>query len=206
MRAPSTCLTSQEKRNIAKARFRPKPVPQAPKNNINGMIRVPEVRLIDHDGEQRGVVETSVAIQMAIDAGADLVEVAPNAEPPVCKIMDYGKFLYQQSKREKAAKARQHTITVKSIRMTPMINGHDLETKVEHTREFLGEGNKVKVFVMFRGRMITHKELGFATLEKVIELLGDTATVEQAPIMEGPRNLSMLLSPGKKKSTHEASE
>jgi len=170
------------------------------------MIRVPEVRLIDHDGEQRGVVETSVAIQMAIDAGADLVEVAPNAEPPVCKIMDYGKFLYQQSKREKAAKARQHTITVKSIRMTPMINGHDLETKVEHTREFLGEGNKVKVFVMFRGRMITHKELGFATLEKVIELLGDTATVEQAPIMEGPRNLSMLLSPGKKKSTHEASE
>ncbi|MCA9783755.1 MAG: translation initiation factor IF-3 [Calditrichaeota bacterium] len=193
---------------MAKARFRPKPVPQAPKNNINDKIRVPEVRLIDQDGEQRGVVETSVALQMAIDAGADLVEVAPNAEPPVCKIMDYGKFLYQASKKEKAAKARQHTITVKSIRMTPMINAHDLETKVQHTREFLAEGNKVKIFVMFRGRMITHKDLGFATLAKVIELIGDAAVVEQQPLMEGPRNLSILLSPGKKKTTttHETDE
>ena len=149
-----------------------------------------------------------MALQMAIDAGADLVEVAPNAEPPVCKIMDYGKFLYQASKKEKAAKARQHTITVKSIRMTPMINAHDLETKVQHTREFLAEGNKVKIFVMFRGRMITHKDLGFATLAKVIELIGDAAVVEQQPLMEGPRNLSILLSPGKKKTTttHETDE
>ncbi len=157
------------------------------------------MRLIDHEGEQRGVVETATAVEMAREAGADLVEVAPNADPPVCKIMDYGKFLYQQAKREKAAKAKQHTITVKGIRLSPMINGHDMDTKVNHAREFIGEGNKVKVTVLFRGRMITHKELGFEMLQKFIESLGDEVTVEQAPTMEGPRNLTMLLSPSKKK-------
>lgn len=130
--------------------------------------------------------------------GLDLVEIAPNADPPVCKIMDYGKFLYQQSKKDKAAKAKQHTVTVKGVRLTPKISIHDLETKASQGREFLDEGHKVKVFVLFRGRMITHKEFGQEAIEKFIEILSDIATVEQPPKMEGPRNMSALLTPKKK--------
>jgi translation initiation factor IF-3 len=172
---------------------------QAPKHRINELIRVPLIRLILDDGEQAGVVSREDALSAAEEAGLDLVEIAPNADPPVCKVMDYGKFLYQQSKKDRAAKARQHTITVKGIRLTPKISGHDLETKADQAREFLEEGHKVKVFVIFRGRMITHKELGQGILEKFVAFLGEEATVEQAAKMDGPRNMTVLLAPKKGK-------
>ncbi len=176
-----------------------------PKHRINEHIRIPNVRLIAADGSQAGVVDTQVAREMALQDGLDLVEIAPNADPPVCKIMDYGKFLYQQSKKDKAAKVKQHTITVKGVRLTPKISGHDLETKAAQGREFLDDGHKVKAFVVFRGRMITHKEFGQDTLDKFIEILKDVALVEQEPKMDGPRSMSALLSPKKvmKKKTEE---
>jgi translation initiation factor IF-3 len=176
-----------------------------PKHRINEHIRIPEVRLIAADGSQAGVVETLAAREMALQDGLDLVEIAPNADPPVCKIMDYGKFLYQQSKKDKAAKVKQHTITVKGVRLTPKISGHDLETKAAQGREFLDDGHKVKAFVVFRGRMITHKEFGQDTLDKFVEILKDVALVEQEPKMDGPRSMSTLLSPKKvmKKKTEE---
>jgi len=163
------------------------------------------VRLIGADGEQQGVVDIEQALENAREAGADLVEIAPNADPPVCKVMDYGKYLYQQAKKEKAAKAKHHTVTVKGIRMTPKISGHDLATKAGQARGFIEEGHKVKAFVIFRGRMITHKELGLKILVKFVELLEEAATVEQEPKMDGPRNMSVLLSPrkGKKKKEEE---
>jgi translation initiation factor IF-3 len=151
--------------------------------------------LIGIDGEQEGVVQIDRALEMAAEVGADLVEIASTATPPVCKIMDYGKFLYQQAKKDKEAKSKQHTITVKGIRLTPKISGHDLETKAGHARGFIKDGNKVKVFVIFRGRMITHKELGVGILERFMELLADVTSVEQTPKMEGPRNMTILLAP-----------
>jgi translation initiation factor IF-3 len=135
---------------------------------------------------------------MAVEAGADLVEIAPTAKPPVCKIMDYGKFLYQQAKKDKAAKSKQHTITVKGVRLSPKISTHDLETKAGQARGFIEEGNKVKAYVIFRGRMITHKELGAGILERFMALLDEITTVEQEPKMEG-RNMTILLSPKKGK-------
>jgi len=176
-----------------------------PKHRINEHIRIPSIRLIAADGSQAGVVDTLVARDMALQEGLDLVEIAPNADPPVCKIMDYGKFLYQQSKKDKATKVKQHTITVKGVRLTPKISGHDLETKASQGREFLEAGHKVKAFVVFRGRMITHKEFGQVTLEKFVEILKDVALVEQEPKMDGPRSMSALLAPKKspKKKTEE---
>lgn len=171
----------------------------APKHRINELIRVTHVRLIGAEGEPVGVVTHGEALEMAEEAGQDLVEIAPNAEPPVCKIMDYGKFLYQQSKKDRAAKARQHTITVKGIRLSPKISAHDLETKAAQAKEFLEEGHKVKVFVIFRGRMITHKELGQGILERFIVFLGEDAVLEQAAKMDGPRNMTVLLAPKKGK-------
>jgi translation initiation factor IF-3 len=177
-----------------------------PKHRINEHIRIPNVRLIASDGSQAGIVDTQVACEMALQEGLDLVEIAPNADPPVCKIMDYGKFLYQQSKKDKAAKVKQHTITVKGVRLTPKISGHDLETKAAQGREFLEDGHKVKAFVVFRGRMITHKEFGQEALEKFLEILKDIVLVEQEPKMDGPRSMSALLAPKKtatKKKTEE---
>ncbi len=166
---------------------------------MNGGIRAAEVRLIDEEGEQRGVVSLQEALVLAEEAGQDLVEISPNADPPVCKILDYGKFLYEQAKKEKVAKAKQHTVTVKGVRLSPKIGPNDLKTKAARAQEFLEEGNKVKVFVIFRGRMITHKELGSGILEQFIELVKDVANVEQAPRMDGPRNMTLLLAPKKRK-------
>jgi translation initiation factor IF-3 len=167
------------------------------KHRTNEDIRAAKVRVIG-DEEFQGVYTFADAYQMAMDAGVDLVEVAPNADPPVCKLMDYGKFLYEQAKKEKAAKAKQHTVTVKGVRLSPKISAHDLKTKAVQAMEFVKEGNKVKVFVIFRGRMITHKELGHGILVDFIELIKEVATVEQAPRMDSPRNMSMLLAPKKK--------
>ncbi|WP_319561808.1 translation initiation factor IF-3 [Marispirochaeta sp.] len=161
---------------------------------INEQIRVREVRLIDGDGEQRGVLPVTEAIQLAQDAGLDLVEIAPNANPPVCKILDYGKYKFEQEKRNRESKKKQKLLKMKEIRMQPKIEKHDMEFKAKHIRTFLEEGNKVKVTVRFRGRELAHTELGRVVLEKILELLGDSFIVDRPPAMEG-RFMSMILNP-----------
>ena len=149
------------------------------------MIDVPNVRLIGVDGEQIGIVERDRALDLASEAGYDLVEVSPNSSPPVCKIMDYGKYCYEISKKEKQTKKKQHVIHVKEIRMRPKIEAHDFEFKMRHARKFLEAGNRVKVTVLFKGREIAHKEFGEKIIERVIEELDDIAKVEREAQFEG---------------------
>lgn len=165
---------------------------------INNAIRVKEVRLIDHEGNQRGVVSTAEALQMAREAGLDLVEIAPQANPPVSKILDYGKYKFEQEKRIKDSKKRQKLIKIKEIRMQPKIEKHDLEFKTNHIREFLDEGDKVKVTVRFRGRELAHTELGRAVLDRVLELLEGSFILDKGAAMEG-KFMSMILNPKAKK-------
>ena len=168
--------------------------PTVTKQRINQQIRVPEVRVIGPEGEQIGVLKTSEAIRQAMESGYDVVEVAPNAEPPVCRIMDYGKFKYEQSKKEHRSRQHQKSTQVKEIKFRPRTDKHDLETKIRQIRGFLEEGNKTKVTVMFRGREMANQNFGWAAIEKVIEELKGHGTVETAPRMEG-RNLSMVVAP-----------
>ncbi len=161
---------------------------------INEQIRVREVRLIDGEGEQRGVLPANEAMQLAQEAGLDLVEIAPNANPPVCKILDYGKYKFEQEKRIRESKKKQKLLKMKEIRMQPKIEKHDMEFKAKHIRTFLEEGNKVKVTIRFRGRELAHTELGKVVLEKIMELLEDSFIVDRAPAMEG-RFMSMILNP-----------
>jgi translation initiation factor IF-3 len=161
---------------------------------INEQIRVPEVRLIGAEGEQVGVMPTREALAQATEAHLDLVEVAPQASPPVCRIMDYGKFKYQQSKKQQEARRRQTTIQVKEIKVRPKIEEHDMGFKLKNTRRFLGEGDKVKISVIFRGREIAHTDRGFKILTQMAEALAEVGTVEQAPKLEG-RNMSMIVTP-----------
>ncbi len=165
---------------------------------INNAIRVKEVRLIDHEGNQRGVVPTIEALAMAREAGLDLVEIAPQADPPVSRILDYGKYKFEQEKRIKDSKKKQKLIKIKEIRMQPKIEKHDLEFKTNHIREFLDEGNKVKVTVRFRGRELAHTELGRVVLDKVLELLEGSYIMDKGAAMEG-RFMSMTLNPKVKK-------
>jgi translation initiation factor IF-3 len=161
---------------------------------VNRRIRVPQVRVIGADGQQLGVLDTSEALRIAEEAGLDLVEVSPKAMPPVCKIMDYGKFKYEDSKKRKEAKKHQSTVTYKEIKFRPKTDEHDLDFKVKHIRRFLLEGNKARLVVIFRGREIVHPETGQAMLKKVVDLTQDIAVVEQPPMMEGRRML-MIISP-----------
>jgi translation initiation factor IF-3 len=161
---------------------------------VNRRIRVPQVRVIGADGAQLGVLDTSEALRIAEEGGLDLVEVSPKAMPPVCKIMDYGKFKYEDSKKRKDAKKHQSTVTYKEIKFRPKTDAHDLDFKVKHIRRFLSEGNKARLVVIFRGREIVHPETGQAMLKKVVELTSDIAMVEQPPMMEGRRML-MIISP-----------
>ena len=161
---------------------------------INEQIRVPEVRLIGPEGEQIGVMLTREALAQAAEAHLDLVEVAPQAIPPVCRIMDYGKFKYQQSKKQQEARRRQTTIQVKEIKVRPKIEEHDMDFKLKNSRRFLSEGDKVKISVIFRGREIAHTDRGIRILAQMAEALGDVGTVEQAPKLEG-RNMFMLITP-----------
>ena len=161
---------------------------------INEQIRVPEVRLIGPEGEQIGVMPTKEALAQAAEAHLDLVEVAPQAIPPVCRIMDYGKFKYQQSKKQQEARRRQTTIQVKEIKVRPKIEEHDMGFKLKNSRRFLSEGDKVKISVIFRGREIAHTDRGIRILAQMAEALGDVGTVEQAPKLEG-RNMIMLITP-----------
>ena len=152
---------------------------------INEGIRVREVRLIDADGNQKGIVPTFEALQMAREPGADLVEIAPQAQPPVCKILDYGKYKFELEKKSREAKKHQKQIRIKEIRMQPKIDDHDLEFKTRHVREFLDEGNKVKVTVRFRGRELAHTELGKDVLDKILEMLGDPSSWRSPPRWKG---------------------
>jgi translation initiation factor IF-3 len=161
---------------------------------VNRRIRIPQVRVINDDGEQLGVLPTSEALAMAEERGLDLVEVSPKARPPVCKIMDYGKYMYQLNKRAKEAKKRQHVTVVKEVKMRPKIEPHDYDFKVRHAREFLAAGDKVKMTVIFRGRELAHKELGKRLMERAIEDLSDAANVEVAIRSEG-RSMVMVLAP-----------
>ena len=161
---------------------------------INEQIRVREVRLIDGDGEQRGVLPANEAMQLAKESGLDLVEIAPNASPPVCKILDYGKYKFEQEKRIRESKKKQKLLKMKEIRMQPKIEKHDMEFKAKHIRTFLEEGNKVKVTIRFRGRELAHTELGRVVLEKIMELLEDSFIIDRPPAMEG-RFMSMILNP-----------
>lgn len=165
---------------------------------INEKIRARETRLIDQNGEQRGIIPITEALDMAREAGLDLIEVAPNANPPVCKIVDYGKYKYDQEKKQKEARKKQKLIKMKEIRMQPKIEEHDLQFKSKHIKEFLDEGNKVKVTIRFKGRELAHTELGRDVLNNVLELLDDSFVVDKKPSMEG-RFMSMILSPRSKK-------
>lgn len=164
---------------------------------INNRIRAREVRLIDENGVQVGIVPIRDALSMAEERGLDLVEVAPNAVPPVCRILDYGKFRYEQSKKEREARKNQKQVEVKQIRLEPKTDEHDLEVKAKQARRFLLEGDKVKFNLRFRGREIFHQEIGQEMLERMAEELRDISVVEQRPTMEG-RVLTLLLAPNQK--------
>ncbi len=165
---------------------------------INEQIRVREVRLIDESGGQKGIVPTIEALNMAREVGLDLVEIAPQAVPPVCKILDYGKFKFENEKKIRDSKRKQKLLKLKEIRMQPKIDDHDLDFKSKHIRDFLADGNKVKVTVRFRGRELAHTELGLVVLNDVIKRLGDDFVMDKQPMMEG-RFMSMILSPRAKK-------
>lgn len=164
---------------------------------MNRQIRISPVRVIGEDGEQLGIMSVEEAVESAEEQGLDLVEVAPNSRPPVCRIMDYGKFKYEQSRKARQAKKKQHTIQLKEVKFRPGIEEHDMEFKLRHARRFLEEGNKVKTTMMFRGRQVTHPELGREVLERVAEELEDVGKVESHPVLEG-RNMIMVLAPLKK--------
>ncbi|PKM80816.1 MAG: translation initiation factor IF-3 [Firmicutes bacterium HGW-Firmicutes-14] len=161
---------------------------------INEEIRGKEVRLISSDGEQLGITQVKEALRMAQEKELDLVEIAPQAKPPVCRIMDYGKFKYEQSKREKEARKKQKVINVKEVKIRPNIEDHDLSVKTKNAVKFLKEGDKVKVTLMFRGREMAHAELGKQLMKRVAEITQEVATIERHPKVEG-RNMIMILAP-----------
>jgi len=160
---------------------------------INEMIRVREVRLIDDEGNQLGIVPTMEALNMARDKDLDLVEVSPNANPPVCKILDYGKYKFEQEKKLRDSKKNQKVLKLKEIRMQPKIGSGDLDTKAKHIQEFLDEGDKVKVTIRFRGRELAHTELGYDVLNEVLKRLTSAYVIEKPAAMDG-RNMSMTIS------------
>jgi translation initiation factor IF-3 len=161
---------------------------------INEAIRMREVRLIDGEGNQKGIVPTIEALRMAREAELDLVEIAPQAQPPVCKLLDYGKYKFDLEKKTRESRKHQKQVRIKEIRMQPKIDGHDLDFKTRHVREFLDEGNKVKVTVRFRGRELAHTELGKVVLDRILEKLEGNFVLERAAQMEG-RTMSLLLNP-----------
>jgi len=171
---------------------------------VNERIRIREVRLVDEYGQQVGVVPTAHALEMARERGLDLVEVAPNAIPPVCRLMDYGKYRYEQSRKERESRKHQTTVELKEVRIRPKIDDHDLETKGRHAAKFLDAGDKVKVSVLFRGREMAHPEIGRGLLDQLIELLRSHGSVEQMPKIEG-RTMTMILAPLKQKQEKEGS-
>jgi translation initiation factor IF-3 len=161
---------------------------------INDEIRAREVRLVSDDGEQLGIIPLRQALDIALEKGLDLVEVAPSAQPPVCRLMDYGKFKFEQNKREKDARKKQKIISIKEVKMRPNIEDHDFQVKVKNARKFLNAGDKVKLTIMFRGREITHADLGEKLSLRFVEELTDISNVEKLPKVEG-RNMTTILIP-----------
>ena len=163
-------------------------------HEINEQIRDPQVRLISEDGEQLGIVSSEEALNIAMESGYDLVKIAPNSVPPVCRIMDYGKFRFEQAKKEKEAKKNQRIIEITEIRMSPGIDTNDFNTKLKNAQKFLADGDRVKVSVRFRGREMAHTEIGADLLRDFADLCQAVANMDKAPKLEG-RNMSMFLSP-----------
>ena len=176
----------------------------AQESRINGEIRAPKVRLIGVDGSQFGIFDNIDAQRIAEEQNLDLVEIAPNADPPVCRIMDYGKFKYEQAVKAKKARKNQTKIEIKEMKFRPKIDKGDYETKKGHVLRFLGKGNKVKITIMFRGREMAHPEQGLSILERLADDLKDQAVVEQQPKMEG-RNMHMMVAPLPKDARKNAS-
>lgn len=163
-------------------------------HQVNESIRAREVRLIGVDGSQLGIKPIREAMHLAQEANLDLVNVAPQAKPPVCRIMDYGKYRYEQSKREKEARKNQKTIQIKEVRLSPTIEENDVQTKLSNIKKFLKKGNKVKLTIRFRGREITHQELGRRILDRMSKEVAEYAEIERAPKLEG-RQMIMILAP-----------
>ncbi|MDR0657143.1 MAG: translation initiation factor IF-3 [Treponema sp.] len=170
---------------------------------INEQIRVREIRLIRDEGERQGIMPTLEALEIAREQGLDLVEVAPQATPPVVKILDYGKFKFENEKKVRDSKKKQKLLKLKEIRMQPKIDEHDLDFKSKHVKEFLNEGNKVKVTVRFRGRELAHTELGLDVLKDVLARIEGEYVMDKPPVMEG-KFMSMILSPKGKKGSGSA--
>lgn len=161
---------------------------------MNRQIRISPVRVISAEGAQLGIMSVDEALAAAESQGLDLVEVAPNARPPVVRIMDYGKFKYEQARKAREARKKQHQIQIKEVKFRPGIEAHDFEFKIRHARRFLEEGNKVKATMMFRGRQMAHPEIGRDVLIRVAQALEDVGRVESEPLLEG-RNMTMILAP-----------
>lgn len=169
-------------------------------HQINEEIRDKEVRLIGSDGEQLGVMSSAQALKIADEAGLDLVKISPKAVPPVCKVMDYGKFRFEQAKREKEAKKNQHVVEIKEVRMSPGIDVNDFNVKVRNAQRFLSDGNRVKVAVRFRGREMAHTDIGKRLLEKFAADCAEVATMDKEPKLDG-RHMTMFLSCKQNKDT-----
>ncbi len=180
---------------MAVSRFDRRP-PERDSTRINERIRVPEVRLIDENGEQAGIVKTPEAVEYARERDLDLVEVAAQSKPPVCRVLDYSKYKYEQEQKAKAARKHQQQVNVREIKLRPKIATHDYETKKGHVERFLRQQDKVKVTIMFRGREATHPERGRMLLDRLFEDVAALAVVEQEPLQEG-RNMHMLLAPSR---------
>ena len=161
---------------------------------MNRQIRISPLRVIAPDGSQMGILDLETALAAAVEQGFDLVEVAPLARPPVVRIMDYGKYKFEQAKMARQAKKKQHVIQLKEVKYRPGIEDHDFDTKTRHAREFIKDGNKVKVTLMFRGRQIAHPEIGRAVVERVAQVLADVAKIEMDAKMEG-KSMTMILTP-----------
>jgi translation initiation factor IF-3 len=170
--------------------------PERDTTRVNERIRVPEVRLIDDEGNQIGVLKTPDALSFAQERDLDLVEVAPEARPPVCRVLDYSKYKYEQAQKLKQARKHQQQITIREIKFRPKIAEHDYDTKKHHVERFLKHKDKVKVTIMFRGREVTHPERGTAILDRLAEELSELGVVEQRPMQEG-RNMTMMMAPSK---------
>ena len=166
---------------------------------LNEEINFPQIRVIGPEGEQLGIMNSDTALQMAYDKGLDLVTMSAQANPPVCKIMDYGKYRFDREKREKEAKKKQQTVELKEIQLSPRIDTHDFETKVKHARKFLEAGNKVRVVMRFRGREMSHMAIGREIIDKFAEVCSDVGTVDKKPAVDG-RIMSMVVTPINTKS------
>jgi len=161
---------------------------------VNEEIRVREVRVVTQEGEQLGVFPIRDALRLAAERNLDLVEVAPSAKPPVCRIMDYGRYRYEQAKKDREARKRQHQVTIKEVKLRPRIDDHDFEVKARNAERFLKEGDRVKATIMFRGREIVHTDLGREVLDRLVSFLQEAGTVERPPRVEG-RNMTMFFVP-----------